>query len=222
MSDSISLQKPLNDSIVNGSDFTLLWSDSGHASTCIVEIADDLEFSNVIFSETVTNATKLRVRETFGASGEVCFWRVTSVKDDHRYASNVSAFETWTASHTHDFQAGADPESVTAGVEPEHLDVSGIATVVGSTVVFLVFTVAMVMSWANLEFDRSKMEAAIDNDNPVIQSALIEAEKNILQYGTTATDGIYRIPIDQAINVIVSETNETAPSNTTDLLYLLP
>lgn len=221
MSETVNLSKPLNDAIVNGADFTLVWHDAGHAESYLVEIASDLEFTDVILTETVSGAGKLRLKNRLGDSGEVLFWRVTAQKGDHHYSSDIGAFEAWSAVHADDYQEGADPSSVAAGVEPEGITIGPIMQVVGLVVLFLVFAVTILFNWVDIEAENARISAITEDTNPVVREAILEAQKNLQQFGQNP-DGSYRIPIEQAMEVMANTAVSSTGDSYTDVVKLVP
>ncbi|NND71818.1 MAG: hypothetical protein HKN43_09575 [Rhodothermales bacterium] len=221
MSDTVSLSKPQNDAIVNGADFTLVWHDTGHAESYRIEVAEDLEFATVILVETVSGAGKLRLQNRLGESGEVLFWRVTAEKNGKSYSSQIGAFETWSAIHTDEYEEGADPSAVAAGVEPEDIEIGPIIRVVGLVIVFLIFAIVALFNWVDIEEESARISAITVDTNPVVREAILEAQKNIQQYGRNA-DGSFRIPVEQAMDVMANNAATSTGGTYTNIVKLVP
>lgn len=219
MTEKITLVHPADDEIVDGRDVTLQWTAVDNASAYLVQVAADLDFTEVVHEQTVAG-TSVHVADTFGDSGEVLFWRVAAQLAGEDVVSDTFCFVAQSRESIPELAPDVDPANIEAGVEPEDIDVKPILAAVGLMFVFLVIAVNILFNWMNLEVQDISAAAITADVNPVVRDAVTEAEKNLSQYGTAATDGTYRIPIEEAIDIMANDTQQGQGGTYTNELRL--
>ena len=101
------------------------------------------------------------------------------------------------------------------GVEPEGVAASAIMGIVIVGFLLIVATVFLVISWISYSTDVRKSEAAATADAPLLRQTEAEAGALLGQYEVIdAENGIYRIPIEEAMKQVVEDAE--APANVTE------
>lgn len=92
------------------------------------------------------------------------------------------------------------------GVEPENVDASPVimAAIIGTLVVITI--VIMIFQWSKQEFAYARAEATEMTGYPELRENRLNAERQLSQYDVLdAEQGVYRIPIDRAIDLMAQQ-----------------
>lgn len=220
MTENITLVHPADDAVVDGLDVTLQWTAVDQAEAYLIQVANDLDFTEIVHEQSTTDASPVHLTGRFGDSGEVFFWRVIAQRAGQSVVSDASCFIAESRDSIPELAPEVNPAHIEAGVEPEDVDVRPIFAAVAFMFVFLVIAVNIVFNWMNLEVQEATAAAITEDVNPVVRDAVTEAEKNLTQYGRSAANGSFRIPVDAAIEIIANETQQGQPGNYTNQLRL--
>lgn len=221
MIEKITLLQPHDEAVVDGRDITFEWEDAGSDSTYVLQVAADLDFADILFEQVYTNSEPVHLIEHFTDAGEVHFWRIIVRRHGSEVISDAASFTARRRDSIPEFIPVVDPASISAGVEPEGVDVKPIINAVGLMAIFLVIAVSILFNWLNLEYQDAVAESITPAVNPVVRDAVVEAEKNITQYGNAGPGtGAFRIPVDKAIDIISNEAYVASDSAFTSELRL--
>lgn len=110
-------------------------------------------------------------------------------------------------------------EAAEEGVEPENFATGAFLKVLVITFVSLVVVLLVVGVWVRVWFQDEAVAQAASTQSPLLQEAEAEAARLLGGYGIVdAENGIYRIPIDRAMQLMVEEElveeTRTAPTGT--------
>jgi hypothetical protein len=92
-------------------------------------------------------------------------------------------------------------------VEGEGIRLTPIFQMFGIIVVLLAVAVSLVFNWAHLEFKETAQEAAAFTGYPLLRETRAAAQQQLTQYGTV-NPGVYRMPIDRAMDLMVNEARQ--------------
>ncbi|GAB5518488.1 MAG: hypothetical protein RhofKO_07390 [Rhodothermales bacterium] len=109
-------------------------------------------------------------------------------------------------------------------VEPENMNVTPILSVIGIIVVFIVIAVVITMGLVKVEYQETLLAATMESGYPELQAVRAIAAEALTQYGVVDADAnVYRIPIDQAMQLMVNDAAATYETGTfTSEVKLLP
>ncbi|GMQ81946.1 MAG: hypothetical protein BMS9Abin05_1384 [Rhodothermia bacterium] len=95
-------------------------------------------------------------------------------------------------------------------VEPEGLNAGALGVVVVGGLVLILAATFVVVSVTNVVFHDARMESTESSGYPTLTQTRETAEEILSSYAPTDRDaGIYRIPIDRAMGLIVEEAQNT-------------
>lgn len=99
------------------------------------------------------------------------------------------------------------------GVEPEGLPVKAIGAIIVGGLVFIIAAMFVVVAVTDLVFHDAVVESATVTGYPALQDTREHAESLLSDYAPIDRDaGIYRIPIDRAMEIVAREAAETQNS----------
>jgi hypothetical protein len=103
--------------------------------------------------------------------------------------------------------------AIEAGREPEDMDVGGILRLVAVTAAIIGVLSMMVFQLVDLESQAVEAMLADTSQQSVLRTTDMQAEEKLTQYGVVdAANGVYRIPIERAIEILAAESRERGPS----------
>ena len=98
---------------------------------------------------------------------------------------------------------------VAAGVEPEGISARAIIKLAVGTFVFLTLAVIAVIFWIKVTEHAREQEVTGMSQPVMLRQANADAQRLLTQYGVVdAEQGIYRIPIDRAMELVVQENGQ--------------
>lgn len=114
------------------------------------------------------------------------------------------------------------PEAVALGVQEEGIHVAPIMGVIGVISAFVVVAVIAMFQITNLEHTKVEMAAAAYSGYPELQQLRMDAAESLTQYGVVdEANGVYRIPVDRAMQLMLNEA-QGQPGNYSSELMLGP
>jgi hypothetical protein len=125
---------------------------------------------------------------------------------DEAHAGEAHAGEA----HTDEAEAHAE----LMGVEPESVDVRPLLFAAIVMAVSVITIVLIVFQWSEIEFEHARINAIEMTGYPQERELDFQAREKLEQYGVVNRDsGVYRIPIDRAIELMVNRA--VAPTMST-------
>lgn len=126
------------------------------------------------------------------------------------------------ADSVHGGSAVAD-ESIAAGVESENMDATGIVRVVFGVAALVVVIVIAVFQIVNLEVQDVRLATASSAmETGALKDLQLAAIQKLNRYEPVAgVDGVFRIPIDRAMELMANESFDRPASSYTNEMVLL-
>ena len=104
-------------------------------------------------------------------------------------------------------------------MEPEAMDVGGILRMVAATAFVIAALALLVFQIVDLEAQAVEARAASESQLTALRTADMAADEKLMQYGVVdAANGVYRIPIDRAMEILTSEARQDGSTDNPDEL----
>lgn len=231
---SPSLFAPVDAVSVDGSEVTFAWSSLEEAEAYRLQVAETASFDSLVLDADVGSETAVTVGNQLPTDGQTLFWRVlvktdgewnrksaveafvaTAEADVEQQPSATSAEQPVTelaraareeaTVETFDFEDQVEKEKE-RGVAYEGVAASQIMGISASIIAVVLVAVAILFGWFEQVSQNKKREVGDRQQYRNLQQAELEATRRLQQYGVVDEEaGIYRIPIDRAMDVIATE-----------------
>ncbi len=108
-------------------------------------------------------------------------------------------------------------------VEDENIETGAIFRIFGVVVAFVIVLAVIGVQLAKMTTITMRAEATQVSGHPELREVRATAAQQLSQYGVVdAEAGVYRIPIDTAIDLIVNESMQSTPETGSDTFVLMP
>jgi hypothetical protein len=235
------LVAPRDAIVVNGEKVTFAWKPSREADRYRLQIAKTARFDELVVDEEVGNETAVTVGNQLPTDGETYFWRVvagsyagwgepssgesfvvgTEDEAEQDLLSESSsgpvtglarADKREVTRHVFEFEDRFEEEKE-KGVAYEGIAASQIMAISFAILVVILVAVVILFGWYE-QVAQDTQAAATDTENyQLLQETKREAEQTLTQYGVVdEEEGVYRIPIDRAMDVVATEEYQRAQS----------
>lgn len=231
---SPSLLAPVDAVSVDGSEVTFVWSDLEEAEAYRLQVAETARFDSLVVDAKVGSETAVTVGNQLPTDGQTFFWRVVvKTEGEWNRMSPVEAFVATSeadAEHgppdtlaeepvtelaraarqeatveTFDFEDQIEKEKE-RGVAYEGVAASQIMGISASIIVVVLVAVAILFGWFEQVSQNKKRAVGERQQYRNLRQAEMEATQRLQQYGVVDQEaGIYRIPIDRAMDLIATE-----------------
>ena len=184
----------------------------------------------------------MTVKDTFETDGRLYYWRVLAKNAaGWSHGENVESFVGVTAEVA--AQGVLPPDLIEPGgplaqlveaeaqemvlseegVEVEGVDVAPLMKAALTLALLIMVAVVVVFQWTNLEVQRAQEEATRESGYPELREYEAASANKLSQYAVVdANAGIYRIPIDRAMELVVRERMQRDDVRYTSEVQLLP
>jgi hypothetical protein len=235
------LVAPKDATMVDGQEVTFAWEPAREADRYRLQVAETARFEDVILDENVGNETAVTVGNQFPTDGQTFFWRVVAGSyAGWGEPSAVESFVATTAAEAEqDLLAAPDAGPVTKlaraakrevtrrvfafedrfeeekerGVAYEGIAASQIMAIAVSILVVILVAVVILFGWYGQVAQESRSALTNTENYQLRQKTEAENEAELSQYGVIdKEEGVYRIPIDQAMDIIATEEYRRAQS----------
>lgn len=230
-----SLVAPRDAAAVYGEEATFVWDPVEEAEAYRLQIAPTARFENPVVDAEVGAETAVTVGHQLPTDGQTFFWRVLAGSDaGWGEGGPVESFIATTEAEAEQERPGprGGEEPVTGlaraarhedsvetfrfedrfekekerGVAYEGVAASQILGIAVSIVVVVLVAVGVLFGWFEQVSQGTVAEAASRQQYGQLRQAELEAEKQLREYGVVdEEEGIYRIPIDRAMDLIATE-----------------
>jgi len=235
------LVAPCDATAVDGRQVTFAWKPVDAADRYRLQIAETARFDELILDEAVGNETAVTVGNQLPTDGQTLFWRVIAgAGDDWGNPSAVESFVAATDEEAEqNLLAEPDAGPVTGlaraekrevtrrvfefedrfeeekkrGVAYEGIAANQIMAIAVAILVVILVAVIVLFGWYG-QVSQNTRAAMTDTDNyQLLQQVRTEQEGTISQYGVVdEEEGVYRIPIDRAMDVVATEEYQSTQS----------
>jgi len=227
-----SLVAPRDASAVNGREVTFVWDAVEGAATYRLQVAPTARFEDPVLDEEVGAQTAVTVGNQFPVDGTTFFWRVRAgTGEAWGTPSAVESFVAETAEEAEP-QWEKETQTITGLARAARREVTrrvfqgddrferekergvayeGVAAgqIMGISVAILsVILVAVVVlfGWYGQVVQQTEASASTPQNYERLQQAEREATQTLNEYGVVdEEEEVYRIPIDQAMDIVVNE-----------------
>lgn len=111
------------------------------------------------------------------------------------------------------------PEAVALGVQDEGINVAPILGVIGVIMAFVVVAVIAMFQITNLEHTKVELASASYSGHPELQQLRMDAAEALTQYAVVdEAAGVYRIPVDQAMQLMLNEAQGQSGNYSNELV----
>lgn len=236
------LVAPCNATAINGEKATFAWEPSREADQYRFQIAKTAGFDNLVVDEEVGNETAVTVGNQLPTDGETFFWRVIAGSyAGWGDPSAVESFTAGTeAEAEQDLLADSGTGPVTGlaraakrevtrrvfafedrreeekerGVAYEGIAASQIMAVAVSILVVILVAVVVLFGWYGQVAQDTQAEMTSTENYQLLQETRTKQQEALSQYGVVdEEEGVYRIPIDRAIDVVATEEYQRSQSD---------
>lgn len=228
------LVAPREAAVVNGNEVTFTWRPVETADAYRLQVAATASFDEILFEETLEDVTSVTIGGLFPTDGQTFFWRVLARTDGmwsegKRMESLVAATpeeadvssrgdETPVTELVH--SAGRDevervidvPEGgrlereKEMGVAYEGVAAGQITAIAVSIMLVVGIASAVVFVWTGQVAESAEQSVADMGGNSDLRETRLQATQKMEQYGVVnEEEGVYRIPIDRAMDIIANE-----------------
>lgn len=232
---SPSLVAPTDAISVDGSEVTFVWEPVEGVEKYRLQVGATARFEDLVVDADVGTETAVTVGNQLPTDGQTFFWRVLAESDrDERAASPVESFVATTAAEaeheaplpaadedliTHLAHATQREDTTEAldlqdqlkkekerGVAYEGVAARQIMGITGSIILVILVAVAIIFGWFDQVSQDMRQLTVADMDSQPIRQAEVEATQQLQQYGVVdKEEGVYRIPIDRAMDLVATE-----------------
>lgn len=235
------LVAPRNATVVNGQKVTFVWDSSREADQYRLQIAKTARFDDLVIDKEVGNETAVTVGNQLPTDGQTFFWRVVAGSyAGWGEPSAVESFVVATEEEAEQdllSEPGAVPvtglaraekrevtrrafefedrfeEEKERGVAYEGIAASQIMAIAVAILVVIFVAVVVLFGWYGQVTQETQAEASSLQNYELQQQTQAEAEQALTQYGVVDEEvGVYRIPIDQAMDIIATEEYQRTQS----------
>lgn len=231
---SPTLVAPRDASVVNGREVTFVWEPVAEADVYRLQVAPTARFEDPLLDEEVGEETAVTVGNQFPTDGESFFWRVLAGTEG-RWSedSNVESFLAVTEEEAEKALkqgetsgpvtelARASRRTVTdtafeledrferekeRGVAYEGVAAGQIMGISAAIIAVILVAVAIIFGWFGQVRQETRAEAAQGRDYREIRELREGGEEQLQEYRVVDEgEGVYSIPIDRAMDLIVNE-----------------
>jgi hypothetical protein len=235
------LVAPRDATAVDGRKVTFAWEPVDDADRYRLQVAETARFDAFVLDEDVGNETAVTVGNQLPTDGQTLFWRVRAgAGEAWGESSAVESFVAATEEEAEqDLLAEPEAGPVTGlaraakrevtrrvfefedrfeeekkrGVAYEGIAANQIMGIAVAILVVILVAVIVLFGWYG-QVAQDTQAAMTDTDNyQLLQEIRTEQEAAISQYGVVdEEEGVYRIPIDRAMDVVANEEYERAQS----------
>jgi hypothetical protein len=231
------LVAPRNATAIYGQKATFAWNPSREADRYRIQIAKTAQFDDPVVDEEVGNETAVTVGNQLPTDGEPFFWRVIAGSyAGWGEPSAVESFTATTeAAAEQDLLAEAEAGPVTGlaraakrevtrrvfafedrleqekerGVAYEGIAASQIMAIAVSILVVILVAVVVLFGWYGQVAQDAQSELTSTDNYQLLQETRTQQQEALSQYGVVDEEaGVYRIPIDRAMDVVAAEEYE--------------
>lgn len=239
------LVAPRDASVVNGDEVTFVWDPVEAAVTYRLQVAPTARFEEPLLDEDVGTETAVTVGHMFPTEGDTLFWRVRAVSEEGwSEGGAVESFVAATPDEAREAIADEeDAQPVTGlaraerreeprqvftlddqfeeekerGVAYEGVAASQIMAVAAAILVVIMVAVVVLFGW----YAQVSQETRAANEGSDVYERVRqpdrEAAQRLQEYGVVDEDEeVYHIPIDQAIDRVVTEQYNQQTDESTD------
>lgn len=228
------LVAPTDAITIDGQTATFAWEPSREADRYRIQIAETANFEEMIVDEEVGNETAVTVGNQLPTDGETLFWRVVAGSyAGWGEPSAVESFIAGTEEEAEqDLLAESEAGPVTGlaraakrevtrrvfafedrfekekerGVAYEGIAASQIMAIALSILIVILVAVVVLFGWYGQVSQDTRARFSGDENYDLLQQTRAEQEEAISQYGVVDEgEGVYRIPIDRAMDVVATE-----------------
>lgn len=229
------LVAPRDAAAVDGSEVTFVWEPVEEAEAYRLQIAPTARFENPVLDADVGSETAVTVGNQLPTDGQTFFWRVRAGSDaGWSTGGAVESFLATTAAEADPVDGGGeiDEAPVTElaraarreattesfdlekqfekekerGVAYEGVASSEIVGFAVAVVAAILLAVTVLISWFGQVRQEARTSAITVQTYHQIREAELQASEHLEEYGVIdGPEGIYHIPIDQAMDVIATE-----------------
>jgi len=219
---------------VNGQKVTFAWEPSREADRYRLQIAETATFDELVLDEEVGNETAVTVGNQLPTDGQTFFWRVVAGSyAGWGEPSSIESFTASTEEEAEqDLLAPSDAGPVTKlaraakrevtrrvfefedrfeeekerGVAYEGIAASQIMAIALSILVVILIAVVVIFGWYGQVAQETRADATSTENYELLQETRTQQEEVLTQYGVVdEEEGVYRIPIDRAMDVVATE-----------------
>jgi len=229
------LVAPREAEVVFGREVTFHWDAVDGADAYTLQVASDAKFSDVVLQEDVGDQTAVTVGEYFPTDNSTFFWRVIARGPDaesrgERIESFIAASEedASRALSSPDEEMGPVTELVRAakadvsakmlepesrferekemGVAYEGVAAGQIMSIAVSILLVIGIAVIILFNWYNTTTAGQRDAVSQAGEYTQLREVEAQAEEQLSQTGVVdEQQGVYRIPIDEAMDIIATE-----------------
>lgn len=232
---------PREATVVDGSRATFAWKPSREADRYRLQIAETARFNELVIDEEVGNETAVTVGNQLPTDGDTFFWRVRAGSyagwgdpsvvesfiagtDEESEQDLLSEYDAGPVTglaraakrdvprRVFDFSDRFEEEKE-RGVAYEGIAATQIMSIAVAILVVILVSVVVIFGWFDQVTQETRAEAANVQNYELLQESEAEAEEVLTQYGVVDEDeGIYRIPVDEAMEIMATEEYERSQS----------
>ena len=235
------LVAPRGATVVNGHKVTFAWKPVREADRYRLQIAETARFEELILDEEVGNETAVTVGNQLPTDGETLFWRVVAGSyAGWGEPSGVESFVAATEAEAEQdllSEPAAGPvtglaraakrevtrrvfefedrfeEEKERGVAYEGIAANQIMAIAVAILVVILVAVVVLFGWYGQVAQETRATSSDTQNYELLQQTRTEQEAAISQYGVVdEEEGVYRIPIDRAMDVVATEEYQRAQS----------
>lgn len=228
---------PSDATVANGKRVTFAWEPLAQAERYRLQVASTASFDDVIVDEDVGNETAVTVGNQFPTDGDTYFWRVLAgteagwgapsevesfiagdkeeadqalvEREDVGAVTGLARAEKREATQkVVDFEDRFEQEKE-RGVAYEGIAATQIIAIAVSILVVIMVAVVVLFGWYGQVAQETRAAASDVQNYELRQQAETEATEALTQYGVVdGEEGVYRIPIDRAMDLVAQEEYE--------------
>lgn len=235
------LVAPADAVVAHGRNVTFAWEVSSGADRYRLQIAETARFDDLVVDANVGNETAVTVGNQLPTDGETFFWRVRAGSEEGWSApSSVESFIASTEEEAeHDLLSEPVAGPVTGlarartrdvsrevltiddrleqekerGVAYEGVAASQIMGIAAAILIVILVAVVVIFGWYGQVVQETRADLTNDQNYELLQETRTEANDALSQYGVVdKEEGVYRIPIDRAMDIVAREEYEASQS----------
>ncbi len=232
---------PVDATTVDGQEVTFAWNPSREADRYRLQIAKSAQFDDLVLDEEVGNETAVTVGNQLPTDGQTFFWRVVAGSDaGWGEPSEVESFIAGTEEEAEQDLVKADDsgpvtglaraakrevtrrvlsfedrfeEERERGVAYEGIAANQIIAIAVSILVVIMIAVVVLFGWYGQVSQEAEAAATGEQNYEMLQQAEMEARQDLSRYEAAEEgEGVYKIPIDRAMDVIATEEYQRTQS----------
>ncbi len=233
------LLAPKNGEVLDGRSVRFEWEPEPEATSYLLEVATDAGFEDVVLEQEISGRSSLTVSNVFSTDDTLYYWRVLAANEagwsnGDKVESFIAAAPDAPLLHAGSPDESFGPlaglargsiaeaageltgegkykaEQVRLGVEHDRVEAGQIVGIMLAVAVAVITAVIILFQWTSIRSEAARQAAVQTVQYRELREVNAAATRKLTQYELIDPEaGIYRIPIERAMDLMVNEAYQS-------------